>query len=57
MYSWPTKDIEPGMSPGEQHVDEILSDFTFAEEHFEELMLEDHSAGAGWNCVFARKPV
>jgi len=30
------------MSPAQQHVDEILTDFSIEEEHFEELMLEDY---------------
>jgi hypothetical protein len=30
------------MSPAQQHVDEILTDFSIGEEHFEELMLEDY---------------
>jgi hypothetical protein len=42
MYSLPTKDIEPGMAPGKQHVDEFLGNFTFGEEHLEDIMAGAH---------------
>ena len=29
------------MAPGHEHVDQVLCDFSFGKEHFEDLMLED----------------